>query len=65
MNDLVGDNDAVIFAKKLYAALAAGQSVDNSFRQAVNALIVSTIGNPSVPEISSMKGVDLSKLKLP
>jgi CHAT domain-containing protein len=64
MQNAVGDADAVIFAARFYAAVAAKQPLDKCFRQGVTALKLAGSPDSSIPVLDTSPGAPASSIRL-
>jgi hypothetical protein len=64
MSDSIGDESALLFAPRLYAALVAGQSAASSFAQAAATLDAAGVADADLPKLLLAHGVDGKTLKL-
>ena len=64
MADSIGDESALLFAPRLYAALVAGQSASSAIAQAKAVLDAAGVADADLPKLLLASGVDGSKLRL-
>lgn len=64
MNNVIGDQTAIIFAAAFYRAIGFGRSVQEAFDQAKTALLLEGIPEENTPELLFRSGIDPSKIRL-
>lgn len=53
MNDSIGDKAAIIFASQFYSGIGFGKTINQSFKQAISALLLESINEEKIPQLYS------------